>query len=101
MKIKELKKELLDLEGRQIKDGSRASSNKTTSGYITLGVGLVGFAYGIGYDLPLITVMGVLSVVWGVMQMIMGKQANDEYEKAKIGREQKIIDIKKELLDLE
>ncbi|KEQ28292.1 hypothetical protein N180_01265 [Pedobacter antarcticus 4BY] len=101
LKIKELKKELLDLEERELFDESKKSAESTTSGFILVAIGAICITYGIGYDITINTIVGVAVLLFGIFKMSRGKRSMSVYELNKKNKEEKIILIKKRLLDLE
>ncbi|MBB6273145.1 hypothetical protein HDF26_003605 [Pedobacter cryoconitis] len=101
LKIKELKKELLDLEGRPLQDDSKRSNNKIVSGFIIIAVCLVVMAIGIVNKLPISIILGFFGACYGVHLLLFGQNCLNDFKQIKRDREEKIIMIKKELLDLE
>jgi hypothetical protein len=101
IKIKELKKELLDLEERALQDESNKAKDQTVSGFIMIAVGLVCVTIGIANDISVSLISGVGIFIFGIVKMSQGKSVMIDFEKAKQNKEERIITIKKELIDLE
>jgi hypothetical protein len=101
LRIKQLKKELLELEGREMKDEAKASNDKVVSGLILIAIGGISLTYGLGYEIVISTIAGIIAVVIGIWQMNTGKSSLTSFEDRKKVKEERVIIIKKELLDLE
>lgn len=101
LKVKELRKELLELEGRELQDGAKPANDKVVSGLIVIAIGGICLTYGLGYEIEISIISGVIALLVGIYQISAGKSSLAKYEEHKLSKEQKIISIKKELLDLE
>jgi uncharacterized membrane protein HdeD (DUF308 family) len=101
LKVKELKKELLELEERSIKDQTAKSNDSVVSGFIMIAVGAVCVTIGIANQILVSNISGIGIIIFGIFKMSSGKSSFSDFEKMKKVKEDRIITIKKELLDLE
>lgn len=99
-RIKELKFELLELEGRELKNTEKSSNNQMGSGGVIIAIGAISLTVGLANALDGVIFMGGGAILIGILMTVAGKSNLNDFEEQKKVREERIIAIKKELITL-
>jgi uncharacterized membrane protein HdeD (DUF308 family) len=100
--IKALKKELIELEQANMNDTTKPKAqDKVVSGFICIGVGLICLAYGIAQDITVSVISGFIALVFGIIWMVIGNTSSNSHNVSEASKRNRIVEIKKQLIDLE
>lgn len=100
-RIKQLKKELIEIEGREIKNVEGSSSSQIGSGFVIIGVGIVALTIGAVNAIFWLLIVGPITMMVGILMMSNAKSNLKEFEQSKRQREEQVMKIKREIIDLE
>lgn len=101
-KIKALKSELLELESKDLNQFYNKAKSNIIGSVIIFLIGCYLLSQGLGLDDAAFPVgTGIILIIGGIIGLIMGGAKNAEAESLKKDTENKILSIKKELLELE
>lgn len=102
-KIKSLKSELLELEAKDVNQLFKNAKSNIIGG---IGIFLIGCfilagSLNVSSEASIPAVMGAGLMLWGIIGLIVGASKNGDAENTKVEVQNRILSIKKELLDLE
>ncbi|MFA4866705.1 MAG: hypothetical protein WC623_00835 [Pedobacter sp.] len=101
LRIKELKRELLEIEGRELQNVERGSNNLMGSGGVIIAIGAICLTIGAANAMFWLLILGPVTMLIGVLMMSNAKSNLNEFEQKKKERAERILKIKMELVDLE
>lgn len=99
--VKDLKKELLELEGNPQESPKERATNNSASGIIMIGVGAVCLAIGIIKEISVSSFSGGIVLIIGFVMIFKSNTSINEFEDKQKEKQARILAIKKALIDLE